>query len=298
MSGSVDLSSDVGHMPMVVSMVVARHLRWGRRAGLRPSTLEQRRRCMNRLLRHVGHDDVLAIGELELEEFCDRLAGTDGMAAEVSHIRGFYRWAVEFELIETDPSARLRRPKTQRRLPRPISDEDLAVALTDPPPRVKPILYLAAYAGLRAQDMCGLRVDDLRWADRLVVVSDGKGGTERVVDMSDALLWALRTCELPMGGWLFPYADGRAGHLHGYRVSMLANHYLHGLGIGATLHQLRHWAGTKFYQATRDLRATQQFLGHASITSTTIYTLVDREITAAGVEMLPLLGPQPTARAA
>lgn len=280
--------------PMPVTMViqeVARHLSWARRRGLRPTTVDQRRRCLARLVRHANLTDPLEATEEQLEAFTDRLAGTDGMAAEVSHLRGFYRWALDYELISFDPSARLVRPRIARRLPRPISDEDLELALADPTPRVRPILYLAAYAGLRAQDMCGLRREDIRWSERTLLITDGKGGDEGIVDMCSTLVWALRTSDLPRSGWLFPYHDGRAGHLPGYRISQLANHYLHSLGISATLHQLRHWAGTKFYVATRDARATQEFLRHASPASTAIYTAVDREITAAGVELIPRIGP-------
>ena len=276
-------------IPMGSGGIRARHLNTLRRRGLRPSTIEQRRRCLDRLARHVGHDELLEVTEPEIESFIDRLAGTDGAAAEIYHLRGFYSWAVEYELTDTDPTARLRRPKIPRRLPRPIPTDELARALTAPPDRVKPMLYLAAYAGLRAQDMCGLRAEDLRWQDRLIIVTDGKGGDEGIVDMSETLMHGLRSSALPKSGWLFRYADGRPGHLAASRVSQLANHYLHRIGIAATLHQLRHWAGTEFYRATRDVRATQAFLRHRSITSTTIYTEVDRTITLDGVERLPAL---------
>ena len=271
--------------------VLRRHLAWMRRKGLRPSTIDQRRRCLTRLARSLKRDDLLSASELELEAFVDRLVGaSDGKAAEIYHVKDFYRWAAEFELIDEDPAARLQRPRTSRRLPRPIADEDLALALNEAPTgRVRPILYLAAYAGLRAQDMCGLRVEDIRWGQRQLIVTDGKGGHEGIVDMSETLMWALRTSDLPASGWMFPYADGRAGHLAAYRISQVANQFLHSLGIVSTLHQLRHWAGTEFYRATRDLRATQQFLRHQSVVSTTIYTHVDRDITLAGVDRLPVL---------
>ncbi len=279
-------------IPMSRAGVTARHLSTLRRWGLRPSTIDQRRLCLGRLARFVGLglDELLVVTEEQIEQHLERLTGTDGLAAEIYHLRGFYGWALEHELIDEDPTRRLRRPKVARRLPRPIATEDLALALAEPTPRVKPILYLAAYGGLRAQDMCGLRAEDLRWSDRLLIVTDGKGGDEGVVDMCDVLMWALRSSQLPRSGWLFRYADpARPGHLPAYRVSQLANQYLHSLGITATLHQLRHWAGTEFYRATGDLRATQEFLRHRSPTSTAIYTQVDRSMTRRGVEQLPVL---------
>lgn len=267
-----------------------RHLASMRRAGLRDSTIQQRRRSLARLARHLGTDDLLVATDEQLEKFLDRLSGTDGLAAEVYHLKGFYGWAHEYGLIGSDPAHRLRRPRIARRLPRPIPGDDLALALQQATGRVRPILYLAAYAGLRATDMCGLRASDLMWNDRLVMVAEGKGGHERMVDMADTLLWALRTSDLPTNGWLFPFMDGKVGHLPAHRISQLANRFLHSLGIASTLHQLRHWAGTEFYRATHDIRATQQFLGHQSITSSAIYTMVDRDATSAGVALLPVIG--------
>lgn len=267
----------------------ARHLAWLRRRGLRESTITQRRRCLARLARHA-EQPLLDLTESDIEAFLDRLTGTDGLAAEIYHVKGFYDWALEYEMIDANPAARLRRPRIPRRLPRPIATEDLAVALSQATGRVRPILYLAAYAALRAKDMCGLRAEDILWSERILVVTDGKGGHERVVDMNDTLTWALRTSEITDHGWLFPYADGRPGHIESYRVSQVANRFLHRLGIAATLHQLRHWSLTEFYRATLDIRATQQFGGHQSITSTTIYTLVDRRVTADGANRLPELG--------
>lgn len=269
---------------------IKRHLQWMRRRGLRPSTIDQRRLCLGRLTRHHRGYDLFAVPEETLETFVDRLRGTDGMAAEIYHVKAFYSWAVEYGLIDHNPAARLQRPKVGRRLPRPIPTEELAYALANATGRARPILYLAAYAGLRAQDMCGLSVEDLRFDEHLIVVPEGKGGHEGIVDMCETLAVALRSSGLPRAGWLFPFADGRPGHLQGYRISQLANGELRRLGVTATLHQLRHWAGTEFYRATLDIRATQKFLRHQSITSTTIYTEVDRSATKAGVDALPVLG--------
>lgn len=270
----------------MATKVRARHLAWLRRRGLRESTIEQRRRCLARLSRHADRP-LLDLEERDLERFLDRLTGTDGLAAEIYHVKGFYDWAVEYELIDENPAARLRRPRIPRRLPRPIATDDLALALAQATGRVRPILYLAAYAALRAKDMCGLRAEDILWHERVLVVTEGKGGHEGVVDMNDTLTWALRTSDLPSSGWLFPYADGRPGHLPAYRISQAGNQFLHSLGIESTLHQLRHWSLTEFYRATLDIRATQQFARHQSITSTTIYTLVDRSVTADGASRLP-----------
>ncbi|RDJ92913.1 hypothetical protein B4Q13_25540, partial [Lacticaseibacillus rhamnosus] len=84
-----------------------------------------------------------------------------GRATLRAMIRTFYRWALLEELIEKDPTLRLERPKLPARLPRPMADADVRDALTNAPPRVKQILYLAAFGGLRAMEIAALRREDL-----------------------------------------------------------------------------------------------------------------------------------------
>ncbi len=92
-------------------------------------------------------------------------------------MRGFYRWAHTHGLVERDPTYLLHRPALPRRLPRPIPDDRLAVALDRASARVRPWLYLAAYAGLRCCEIARGRSDDWQ-RDLGVIVVVGKGGDE------------------------------------------------------------------------------------------------------------------------
>lgn len=267
-----------------------RHLTQHR--NLRPSTVAQRRRALRRFERYLGDAPILAATPADLIGFLDRPLTPEGRATELSHLTGFYRWALQEEFLEVDPTIRLARPHLGRRRPRPMPDEDAARALREAPPRVRPWLYLAAYAGLRACEISGLRASDLLWtADPpLLLIEQSKGGDQASMPMSVILIEALRGCALPTTGWLFPRRDGGPGPTPPHMVSRYTNEYLHGLGITHTLHTLRHWFGTNTYRASkRDLRQTQELMRHRTPVSTAIYTFVDPGEAARIVDLLPRL---------
>lgn len=270
--------------------LVADHLRWLRQRNIRPGTVDQRRRALGRWRRYHG-SDLLGASCNQLEEFLyhrGRDLKPESRATEISHLRGFYRWAVLTERIEMDPTTRLVRPKVARRLPRPMPDADLSMALDDAPDRIRPWLMLAAYAGLRACEVAPLRGEDIWWEHQppSLWIADGKGGIEETVPLYSAL--AVELADLPRRGWLFRYIDGRPGHIPAHLVSQVSNRYLHSIGITHTLHSLRHWYGTNMLIASDgNLRVTQEAMRHASPVSTALYTKVAKLEVAGAVAKLP-----------
>lgn len=259
------------------------------RRNLRPGTIKQKRYAILRLARWLGRDPLSATGD-DLTRFLDRLDKPEARATELSHLRSFFRWALVEGRIGSDPTIRLVRPRVPRRLPRPMPDGDLTVAIDTAPERVRPWLMLAAYAGLRACEIASLRAEDLLWANDppLIVVGEGKGGHAGVVPMAPVLEPELR--RLPGRGWLFLRLDGKPGPVKPHLVSHRANDHLHGLGITHTLHSIRHWFGTKAYRASgRDLRQTQELMRHQSPVSTAIYSWMDPDEAAETVASLPML---------
>jgi integrase len=257
-----------------VTGAVEAHLAHLRRRNLRTGTINQRRLVLGRLRRFLDDVDLLAAEHDALVAFLDRGSlGPEARATETSHVRSFYGWAVLECLVAEDPSARLVRPRLRRRLPRPIDDRYLVRALDRAPDRVRPWLWLAAFAGLRAAEIAQLcREDVLDYHDPPVLfVVDGKGGKQRTVPLADDLLAELVTWPAPTRGWLFTRLDDRPGPVPAHLVSNLANRYLHGEGIPYTLHTLRHWFGTTMYRRTSDLRLVQELLGHSSPVTTAGY---------------------------
>lgn len=211
-------------------------------------------------------------------------------AGYVAHAREFYAWAIAMDLFSySNPAAGLPVPKVPRLLPRPISEAELMAAVTGAPDRVRPMLVLAGWAGLRAKEIALLRracVLDTADPPVLIVAADAtKGWHERIVPLCAFILAEL---PLPASGLIFRRRDGRAGPNAPWNISGLCNGYLHGCGIPATLHQLRHRFGTMVYRGTRDLRLAQELLGHQSPRTTAGYAAWDQVSGAAAVAALPV----------
>lgn len=283
-------------VPTVTAMpadaTVKAHLAGMRRMNHRSSTVDQRRRCLARFRRASGVAPIDATAA-QVEEWLSRPIAPETQACELSHLRGFYRWAVAQGLRGDDPTADIERPITPRRLPRPIATDDLAVALAEAPERIRPWLHLAAYAGLRAAEIAQLRADAVH-ADAeppVLVIEESKGGGMSSVPMHPHLVQVLAECDLPRSGYLFRRCDGRPGPNAPWTISHLSNAYLRSLGLRDTLHSLRHWFGTQAYRSSgRDLRVAQELLRHRSPVSTALYTFVDPGEATGAVSRIPVVG--------
>ena len=186
----------------------------------------------------------------------------------VSHLACFYRWALLEELIESDPTVRLERPKLRRGLPRPVASSDVRLALDQAPSaKVRAMVALAAFAGLRCGEIAGLDRNDVldRRRPPVIHVVHAKGGRERIVPAHPVVLEALRAMPMPRSGPVF-------GRVRSHNVTHVLRDHLHACGVSASAHQLRHWFATSVYESSSDLRLTQELLGHASPTTTAIYT--------------------------
>lgn len=249
--------------------VTAQYLTYLKLSGGTRGSLDSRRRLYARVERHLGCALVDATEEqlLAWNEWRARRVEDDTRAGELSALRSFYRWAKLFEWRADDPTARVPRPRRKRRVPRPISEDRLGLAIREAEPtRVRPALVLAAFCGLRAMEISSLRAEDFS-GGRLVVT--GKGGRTRVVPVHPAVRAAL--AGLPAKGWLFARRDGLPGPVEPHIISGVANRHLHAHGIPDTLHSLRHRFATQVYAASLDIRVTQELLGHASPVTTQMY---------------------------
>lgn len=185
-------------------------------------------------------------------------------------LRAFYKWAVTAGLLDHSPAHELPSVRVPRGLPRPAQDEAYEAALATADDRIRRAIRLGAEAGLRRGEIARVRAEDVEpdlvgWALRVI----GKGGHVRLVPLDDDLAADLRAAG---PGWVFP-SSARPGHLTPAHLGKLVSRTL---PAGVATHALRHRAGTKAYAGTTDLRAVQEFLGHAKPETTALYTEVPR----------------------
>lgn len=259
------------------------------RRGVLPNSIDFRERRIRAFAAWLAPRGILDARTEDVQRWLDSL----GLVAAsrrnyLAHLHRLFAFAVEEGHVATDPTARIVRPKQRRGLPRPISDQDLTRAL-DPARlgseryvhrRLRCLLCLGAFEGLRAQEAAGIFAEDVDLAGGQLRIRAGKGGKERTVPLHPKVVDALVALPLPDSGPVFrslgdEYHGGTGEQLKPYRVSHLVNDYLHGLGIKSSCHTLRHWHGSALYRATLDLRLVQEELGHSSPATTSIYAAFD-----------------------
>jgi len=221
------------------------------------------------------------------------------IARRAASARGFTAWLHRRGLIATDPGARLKAPRAQRTLPRVVTEHALADALASLADRavegdpvavrdaaIAELLYASA---LRVSELVGLDLADVDRRRRTVRVT-GKGAKERVVPYGapaaralDRYLEAARPA-LVVGAAGAPTTSAVFLGVRGGRLGVRSVHRqiatlleaIPGSGPGGP-HALRHSAATHLLDGGADLRAVQEFLGHASLGTTQIYTHVSAE---------------------
>ncbi|HEY9037388.1 MAG TPA: tyrosine recombinase XerC [Roseovarius sp.] len=214
--------------------------------------------------------------------------GPRSLARKLSAVKSFYRWLAEREGFEPTAVLATRSPKFQRKLPRPLSVEaarnviDTAEFQSLTPwiaARDRAVITVLYGCGLRISEALSLTGADAPLPATLRIV--GKGGKERMVPVLPVAQHAVdeytRACPHPMteDGPLFMGARG--GKLAPRAVQKVMEQVRSQLGLPATAtpHALRHSFATHLLNAGGDLRAIQELLGHASLSTTQAYTGVD-----------------------
>lgn len=248
--------------------------RWTNRmkaAGQSERTVSTRLRHIRRIARAFGDLPPEEVTSSALLTWCgEQKWKPETRRGNYSSLRGFFatiNGGPEWE----NPTRVLPEVRRRQGSARPAPDNALKLAIikAEGDPRLLRILALASTAGLRSIEVARVHVDDVwlgPYGYMLTVV--GKGDKTRHVPIDD---WLARDLLLAghnsKNGWIFPGQID--GHLSERWVGKLASA---ALPEHWTLHCLRHWAGVQAYRSTKDLRAVQEFLGHASITTTQVYT--------------------------
>lgn len=246
--------------------LLAAFARFQRQQNLRPGTIDRRYRLLRAFERAI-HKPLSETTAEDIEGWLERRKLTvRSRYTYLTSFAVFFAWATHTGACRKDPTRELVRPRLPRLVPRPANGDDLRFAMDQAPMPMKAWLCLGAYQGLRCYEMAGLHHEDV--VDGLLLVRDGKGGHQRLLPLHPETAAALRLVPSTAGP-LFLMQNGST-----YRpgtISTYIGRYFRSLGIGATAHQLRHWFGTSVYQASHDLRLTQELMGHADPKTTAIY---------------------------
>jgi integrase/recombinase XerD len=275
--------------------------------GVAANTLSSYRRDLRRYAAHLtarGVDDVAAVTEEHVTDFLvslrvgDEDLGTTPLSAvsaarTLIAVRGFHRFAAAEGLTTVDVARAVKPPTPTRRLPKSISFDDVVALLegaggdseTDGPLtlRNRALLEVLYSTGARISEAVGLDVDDVDVQSRSVLLR-GKGGKQRLVPIGRPAVSALEAYyvrgrpDLARRGKGTPaiFLNARGGRLSRQSAWQVLQDAAERAGISGSVspHTLRHSFATHLLEGGADVRVVQELLGHASVTTTQIYTLV------------------------
>ena len=213
--------------------------------------------------------------------------GPHGVQRAVAALRSFYRFLERENLADGAAIRAVRSPRLPRTLPRPLSENDAARAIAEAGDEEKPwiaarnaaLITLLYGTGLRISEALSIKRGDAPLPETLIIV--GKGKKERTVPVLPAVREAVdayaRLCPFsgPASAALFLSRRGNPMSAREAQALMQSLRGRLGLGARATPHALRHSFATHLLQNGGDLRAVQELLGHASLSTTQKYTEVE-----------------------
>jgi integrase/recombinase XerD len=210
----------------------------------------------------------------------------------ISGIRSFFAYCVAEQLVESDPTELLDAPKTRRKLPDTLSIEEIdriiaAIDLSTPEgTRNKAIVETMYSCGLRVSELVNLKISHL-YAELGFVKVTGKGDKERLIPIGKAALKYIsiyrnevrRHLAIKKGEEDILFLNRRGSRLTRVMIFLMLKELVKKAGITKVIspHTLRHSFATHLVEGGADLRAVQEMLGHESITTTEIYTHLDRD---------------------
>lgn len=266
--------------------------------GLSPRTLDAYERDVGRMIAFLRTHGVERPGEAtasDLREFVYSLKDQGLQPASIrrnlSAIRTYFAFLLAEGVIVADPSDRLEAPRAWRRLPNVLSRAEIERLLEAPDAnerlfwRDRALLEFAYASGVRVSELIGVRLRDLALADGFAAVF-GKGSQERLVPIGRSAIRALDVYirelrpRLEQGagkGTVFLNARGRPLSRMGVWKILRKHVERAQIQKRVTPHTLRHTFATHLLEGGADLAAVQEMLGHADISTTQIYTHVDRE---------------------
>jgi len=269
------------------------HLRAERRMS--PHTVSNYQRDLNHLQQLLESEGLKAWPQLQNHHIRQVIAERrrDGLGAASLHrllssIRGFYRWLQKHHLAEHDPSTGIKAPKREQKLPQVLEIEEIG-QLADTPNSNDPlalrdhaIIELFYSSGLRLSELAQLERFDFDPGERSLNIRHAKGNKQRRVPVGKLAAQALQAWLKVRGQLAKPdsqalFVSQRGSGLSVRSIQARLDHWAKRSGVDKPVHPhlLRHSFASHMLQSSGDLRAVQELLGHADISTTQIYTHLD-----------------------
>lgn len=271
-----------------------RHLTLER--GLSKNTLSAYQNDLGKYIRFLEarNLDPIRSSPKDLEDFNASMLealSSSSRARVVAAIRGFHKFLVMESLRNDDPTKRIRVPKLALRLPKALTQQEVMqlIEASGPAPddesadylrlRDRAIVELMYSTGARVSEIVSLDLDEVD--DSGLIRVKGKGSKERIVPVGsyakaalDAYLVRSRPILSARGSSRSLFLNQRGGRLSRQSIWEIIQRAAEGLGKEVSPHSLRHSFATHLLEGGADVRVVQELLGHASVTTTQIYTMV------------------------
>lgn len=271
--------------------------------GVSKNTIAAYRRDLNNYLDFLGHSnisEVSAVTQLVVSDFAQSLSLKHGLvsssiARTMAAVRGLHKYLLQENQLSHDVAANVKPPKAARRLPKAITvsqveallsasgpDPDASDAVASIRIRDRALLELLYATGARVSEIVNLDLDDL--VDPTLVRLFGKGSKERIVPVGSFAQRALQAYLVRTRPGLVGLGKGTPALFLNQRGGRLSRQSAWqiiaaaateaGLGFEVSPHTMRHSFATHLLEGGADVRVVQELLGHSSVATTQIYTLV------------------------
>ena len=274
---------------MLHSDAFLRHIRSGKR--LSKNTVDAYARDLKWLAANVADTDPASLTRPQLQDLlAQRFRG--GLSPKsvqrwLSAIRSYFRYLRRQGIVLTDPTQRLKAPKPGRKLPQTLDADEIAQLLEIPTGepiavRDRALLELFYSSGIRLSELAALRWLDVDTAERMVRVI-GKGAKTREVPVGTMAVEALESWRREQDSWCRQpspphcFTSKRGTALTPRAIQLRVRHWAEHKGLWKRVHPhlLRHSFASHLLESSGDLRAVQELLGHANLSTTQIYTHLD-----------------------
>ena len=265
--------------------------------SLSKNTIEAYMKDIQKFIDYSETESPLTVTQADIRSFIDEIDTEDGMSSRsqariLSGIKSFFKYLVIHDIIEHDPSEMIETPKLGRKLPQVLTPDEIdqlieAVDLdSETGYRNRAIIETLYGCGMRVSELISLKLTDLHFEENYLKIK-GKGNKERLVPVGRSVKDSItlyihnyrQTLKINRKDENILFLNRRGRKLTRVMVFTIIKDLAAKIGLKKTIspHTFRHSFATHLIEGGADLKAVQEMLGHESITTTELYTHLDRE---------------------